>query len=106
MKLSEIHHCDNCDKPLMQGGIFYVVRFSMVFISPEAYRQTMGINMILGGGSLAISEALSPDPEVIKIAGDENRKLMTELLICLDCYVDSLNLAVMAEKKAMQETPK
>lgn len=89
MKLSELRPCDSCGKPLTTGaggvaiGFPYVVRVSMAFIDPQALRATVGTSMIVG--SFGIGEVLSSDPEVLKIAGEHDESLWTELLICQDC---------------------
>ncbi len=89
MKLSEVRKCDVCGGALMTNGMFYVVRTSLAFVSHKAAQQTMGLYTIFGGGSsaLGIAEAMSPDPDVIKVAGDEDKKLMSEALICQECYL-------------------
>jgi len=68
-------------------------------VSPRAAQQTLGLTQILDG-HLGLAEVMSPDPEVIKILGDEDAKLMTELLICQDCYLlGPLDLVCMVETR-------
>jgi hypothetical protein len=95
MKLSEARPCDSC------GGfispVFYVVRSSLAIISPTAGRQVGGLTLMFG--SLALAESMAPDDDVIKIAGDEDPKLMTEIYLCQDCYMSPINLAEIVEKR-------
>lgn len=92
MKLSDIRVCDGCHGALAPQGLFYVLRLSLAIVSNKALNQTIGLSMMLGD-SLRIAEALSPEPEVIKIAGDEDKAAMTELLICQKCFLYGFDLA-------------
>ena len=97
MKLSELRKCDSCKGILAPRGQFYVVRVSLAIASPKAYNQVMGLAAIFGG-ALGLAEAMSPDEHVIKIAGDEDKNLLDEMLICQECYMmRDLNLAQLAE---------
>ncbi len=97
MKLSELKPCRNCGK--MPVSHFYVVRTSMAFFSPKAAQQILGLNTYFGG-ALGLAELFSPDPEMIKIAGNENPILWTEYLLCMECYMSKVTLAELAEKEA------
>ena len=89
MKLSQLRKCDVCGGVLAPQGMFYVVRMSLVFVDRTAAQQTIGLVTMFGGGPMAlgIAEAMSPQPEVVKVAGDEQPELMTELLVCQECYL-------------------
>lgn len=107
MKLSDVRPCDNCGKGLAPHGFFYVLRVSYAFIAPKAFNATMGLTQMFGG-AVRLAQAMSPDPEVIKIAGDENPELMTELLLCQDCVLmQDLSIAYLMEKRniARREPP-
>lgn len=102
MKLSELRPCDNCGGPV--GTIFNVVRITRAFVAPRAANQTLGL-MQMFGGHLAIAEALTPEADCVKIAGDENEQLMTELLICQDCYMMKDMSLPLLETKRGEEPP-
>jgi len=89
--------CDNCGGLVKQ--IFYVVRTSLAVVSPNAFNQVAGLTQMFGG-RLGLAEVMAPDADVVKIAGDEDKRLMTELLICQDCYMTkSLDLPILVEKR-------
>ena len=104
MKLSQLRKCDSCHGTLAPQGMFYVVRSSLAVVKASAFNQTMGLVRIFGGGtgSLAVAEAMSPQPDAVLIAGDEQKELMDEFLICHDCYLSKdINLAQLAESAAV-----
>ncbi len=96
MKLSQIRPCDNCGGAF-KGGVFNVVRTSLAFVSPNAAKQVLGLNQYFGG-ALGLAESMAPEPDAVKIAMDEDRTLMTEILICQECFTSELNYAILAEK--------
>ena len=96
MKLSNLRPCDNCGGSF-KGGIFNVVRMSLAFVSPRAANQVLGLSQMFGG-ALGLAEAMSPEPEAVKIGMDEDKTLMTEMLLCQECFMSNLNYAVLAEK--------
>ena len=97
MKLSELRPCDKC------GGIvapqFYIVRTSLAIINPQSANATLGLTQMFGG-HLALAEAMSPDADAVKIAGEFNKELWTELRLCTACYMSDLNIAEIAERQA------
>ena len=96
MKLSNLRPCDNCGGAF-KGGIFNVVRTSLAFVSPKAANQVLGLNQYFGG-ALGLAEAMAPEPDAVKIAMDEDKTLMTEILLCQECFMSDLNYAILAEK--------
>lgn len=96
MKLSEVRPCDNCGHALAPSGNFYVVRTSLALVSPKAYRELVGLSLMLGN-NIGLAEVMGPEPHVIKIAGDENKELLTEFLLCVDCYTQPVILAQLDE---------
>lgn len=101
MKLSELTPCCRCQKPL--GPVFIVVRISQAMIKPQAAREVVGMAMILGGldnpGALRVAEAMTPRPdEAVLIFGDEKPELMTEVIVCQECYLmESIDLCSLVE---------
>jgi hypothetical protein len=89
MKLSQLKPCRDCGGPL--GQIFYVMRWSMALVSPQAARGVLGTAMAMGAplsyGSLQVAEALAPDAEAVKIAGDEMPEGWTSVNVCQDCWI-------------------
>lgn len=103
MKLSELRPCDNCGGKVFPN--FYVIRISQAFIMPSA-QQTLGL-MTMFNGNLGLAETFSPAPDAVKVLGDEEKALMTELIVCQDCYLmGKVNLVGLAEKvrEARDET--
>lgn len=76
--------------------VFYVIRFSMAFVTPSA-NTTLGLAQMFHG-NLGLAEVFTSEPHPVKVAGDEDPNLMTELLLCQDCYVGEVNLAALAER--------
>lgn len=93
MRVSEIRACDECGKS--PQGAFWVVRLSQAFISPNEFdrwqRTARGVVEILGGserpGAACVANCFAGDPHVAKVMGEENPKLWTSLLLCMDCAV-------------------
>lgn len=109
MKLSELRPCDSCGQPLTRGaggdahGFPYVVRVSLAFIDPQALRATVGTSLIVGN-HLGIGEALSPDPEILKIAGEKDPSLWTELLLCQHCVLlEPMELGHLVDRRVKAE---
>lgn len=93
MKLSELRPCDKCGGKI--APVFYVVRVSLAVVTPAA-NTTLGLNQMFHG-NLALAEVFTSEPHPVKVAGDEDLNLMTELFICQNCYVGEVNLAMLAE---------
>lgn len=96
MKLTNLRPCDNCGGEISPH--FYIVRTSLAFISQKATNQVLGLNQMFGGDALGLAEVMAPDAEAVKIAGDEDSKLMNEIFLCQICYMDDVNLALLVEK--------
>lgn len=94
MKLSELRPCDKCGGKI--APVFYVVRVSLAIVTPAA-NTTLGLNQMFRG-NLALAEVFTSEPHPVKVAGDEDPNLMTELFLCQNCYVGEVNLAMLAEK--------
>lgn len=97
MKLSEIRPCDNCGGQIVP--IFYVVRTSIAVFNADATNQNLGLMRMLRD-SLPLAEAFSSEPDAIKIGGEEDKQLWVDIILCQDCYVSDVNLALLAEKIA------
>lgn len=101
MKLNELRPCDCCRGPLRVQGIgsFYVVRTSIAIWNARAINQTLGLAQALGGGDagLTLAHAMGPNPDVAMIAGDEEPSMMTEILICFNCWIKPISLAELSE---------
>lgn len=115
--LRDLRPCDACGG-VLKGGIFYVVRFSLALVNPRAVNEFLGMHQFFQGRtSDALVENFAPaTADAITVAMDhpDHRALMTELVICSDCYVTPLTLAQLAESRqraieslasAPQETP-
>ena len=97
MKLSELRPCDCCGGKIAPN--FYVVRGSLAVFSPQAANATLGLTTMFGG-ALALAEAMSPDPEVVKVAGEFDKSLWSELFLCQTCYMGNVNLAMIGERRS------
>ena len=100
MKLSDLRPCDACGGKLksdMAAG-FYVVRFSLAMFKPQAANQVLGLTQIFQG-ALRLAEAMAPEADVVMVCGDEEPALMTELLVCMDCFLKPLDIALLSEKR-------
>lgn len=100
MKLSNLRPCDNCGGKI--APLFYVVRTSIAVINPDAANETLGLTQMFRG-SLSLAEAFSSKPDAVKIGGDENKELMSEIFLCQNCYFGDVNVAVLVEKIAIQK---
>lgn len=103
MKLSELRPCDECGKQI--APIFYIVRASIAVIDAKATNQTLGLMQYFGGGSagLALAEVMGGSSDVVKIGGDEDERLWTEIFLCQKCHLKPINLAALAEKISDRE---
>lgn len=107
MKLSELSPCASCNGPIVP--IWYVLRFSVAMLDRNATNSTLGLIQHFGGfgnhGSLAIAEAMSPNPDCVKVLGDEEPSLMVEVNICQNCFISKeLNIAVLMESAHKEVT--
>ena len=104
MKLSEIRPCDECGGQI--APIFYVVRSSIAMFDSKATNQTLGLMQYFGGGTagLALAEVMGGRSEVVKIGGYEDERLWTEIILCQECYMKKVNLALLAEKISDRES--
>jgi hypothetical protein len=94
--------CDGCGGPLQRPpiGNFYVVRASLAIVNPGPARQVLGLTQYFNG-ALGLAEVMAPAAEdAIIVAGDKEPGLMTELLLCFDCWTRPLCLSDLAEKRA------
>lgn len=97
MKLSDLRPCDNCGGPI--GQIFYQVRTSIVMVKAQAANQMLGLTQMMGG-SLALAEAMGPEPDCVTVGGDHDPELFTHLLMCQDCFMKPVRLAEVVEHRA------
>lgn len=100
MKLSELRPCDCCGGPLT-GGIFHILRQSMAIVSPKAANQVLGMTQYFGGlQHIGLAEMMSPDPEAVKILGDEKQHggEWLEIFVCQECSLKDVMLGVLIEK--------
>lgn len=95
MKLSEIRPCDNCGGKIAPN--FYVIRSSLAIFNPHETNQVLGMSQYFGG-ALGLAEVMSPQAEVVKIAGDEQEGLWEEIFVCMDCFCKGFNIAHTIEK--------
>lgn len=96
MKLSEVRPCDNCGGKIAPQ--FYLVRGTLALFSPQAANATLGLATMFGG-ALGLAEVMSPDAEAVKLAGDFDKRLWNEFLLCQMCYMGEVNLAMLGEKR-------
>ncbi len=75
--------------------------------NPQATNEVMGMTQYFGG-ALNLAEVMSPDVEAVKILGDEEKSLWSEIFICTDCFCKDFNIAQLIEcineKKELEET--
>jgi hypothetical protein len=91
VKLSEIRPCDACSGPIATGS--YLLRLSMLLVNPVAVNQVMGLHTLFQG-SLALAEVFAPADVPVKVAGDHEPELWTELIVCQSCALNEpLDLA-------------
>jgi len=100
--LRDLRPCDACGG-ILQGGIFYVVRFSVALVNPRAVNEYLGMHQFFGGqASDALVENFAPSAATaVTVAMDhpEHRSLTTEAVVCATCYVAPITLAVLAETR-------
>ena len=97
MRLSELRPCDNCGGVLHQGGIFYVLRFSIAVINAMKANQVLGLTQMLGG-ALGLAEAMAPEDDVVAVGMDEDPELKTEWLLCPACSMGEIDLGRLLSK--------
>lgn len=101
--LRDLRPCDACGGP--HHGVFYVVRFSIAVVNRDAVNQFAGMHQFFGGrASMALVENFVPlASQAIRVAMDDSdpeiRSVMTELVICHQCYLEPLDLPVLAERR-------
>jgi hypothetical protein len=101
MKLSELKPCDCCGGPIVKDGniTWMVIKTSLAVISPKAAQQVMGMTQYFGG-ALGLAEAMSPEPEAVKIVANEQDGQWSEIHVCMDCYMLKLGaIAGLAERE-------
>jgi hypothetical protein len=88
MKLSQLKPCACCGGPLTNGGglTWPVIRISQALLNPKAANQVMGMTQYFGG-ALKLAEVMTPDPDAVKIIGDEKDGEWKEVHVCLDCFI-------------------
>jgi len=94
MKISQLRPCDACGNKI--SPTFYVVRFSLAVVNYRAINENLGL-MQMFGGSVSLAEAMTSQPEVVTVTGDEDPYLQTEVFICTDCFLRGVNLALLQE---------
>lgn len=98
MKLSEIRPCDACGGAIATGS--YLLRLSLLVVSPRAVNQVLGLNQIFGG-ALKLAEAFAPDDNPVKVAGEEDPSLWTDALVCQRCALGApIDLGLLLAKRA------
>lgn len=97
MKLSELHPCDHCHGALDQH--FYVVKVTHAFINARATNEVLGLNQFFQGG-LKLAETFAPNDNPVAVAGEFDKSLWDELLLCRDCVLkNEISLAMAMEKE-------
>jgi hypothetical protein len=100
-KVTDLRPCDNCGGKI--NPIFLVLRVSQAAVDAHAVNQVLGMAQIMGG-SLALGELFSTQTDVIKVFGDEEPGLMTEIFICQECfYGNPLDLAGLVEQRIQKD---
>ncbi len=99
MKLSELRPCDKCGGKI--APMFYVLRISQALFTPAA-GQTLHMARYLN--SLEIGELFAPESDdAVMVVGDQEKALMTELLICQPCFLGGpVDLAILCENRINQ----
>lgn len=100
MKLSELRVCDGCGGPLLRPPEIqvHVVRVTSGIVVPTACNQVLGLARIYHG-ALKLAEAMAPDPEVVKLIGDQEGATWDELLLCFACFCSKKSLAELVEAR-------
>lgn len=97
--LLELRPCDNCGGPI--HSLFYVVRSSLVSVDVNTVNQFIGMHQFFNGkASAALLENFVPGAATaVRVVGDEDPTLMTELLLCQDCHFNKpLDLSLLIER--------
>lgn len=95
MKLSELKPCAACKGKITP--IWYVVRISQAMLKPQAANGVLGLCQMFGG-SLALAEAMAPEPDCVLVMGDKEPSLMTEINVCQQCFLmKPLDMAILME---------
>ena len=96
-KLSDLRPCDHCGGAL--GQMFITVRVSQTMIDAQEANRVLGTSLMFGHQSLYLAETFC-DENVVSTLGDENPELMTEILLCHECfYGNDFNLCVLVDKE-------
>lgn len=111
MKASQITKgCAVCSGAL--GSVFFRVRVDHAVLDARAFDQVGGLERLLRGGnassptSLRIAEALAPDAEVVKFAGDMKPSLVMTVLLCTTCAcTDAAVVAALNASEKTESTP-
>ena len=100
MKLTDLRPCDGCHGPLLKPpfATFNVVRVSQAMLSPDAARGVIGLTTMLG--SLRLAEVMAGDSDAVKVLGEQEPALWTELFICQECLMASTPLAMVIEARS------
>lgn len=100
--LRDLRPCDSCGQP-HRNGMFYVLRYSLAVVNVNAVNEFAGMDRFFGGrASFALVENFVPSAnQAIRVAMDdpETKALMTELVVCMDCYLKPLDLPLLAEQR-------
>jgi hypothetical protein len=107
MKISDLRPCFFCSGNIVP--LFYLVRISAAIVLPKAAHRVVELTEIMGGmantSALHVAESLAPDADCVKILGDEERDLMTQLCICQECFTTkALCLATLMDPGAEKRT--
>jgi hypothetical protein len=74
------------------------MRLSLALIQAQETNQVLGLTTMFGG-NLQLAETMAPEADVVRIAGDQDRELMHEFLLCQLCVVTGrANLPELLEK--------
>lgn len=101
MKLSELKPCAVCNGKITP--IWYVLRISQAIIKPNAANTVLGLRQMFGG-SIALAEAMAPEPDCVLVMGDQEPSLMHEVFVCQACFLERpLNMAILMESSRTDE---
>ncbi len=95
--LLDLRPCDQCHGPV--GGMFFVVRTSLALVKVDAVNEFLGMHQFFGGkASPALVENFAPRAaEAVVVAGDKEPSLLTEIVVCRDCFSTPLDLELLGE---------
>lgn len=103
MKLSELKPCAVCGGKLVP--IWYVLRISQAMLKPNAANTVLGLRQMFGG-SIALAEAMAPEPDCVLVMGDQEPLLMDEIHVCQACFLEkSLDMPVLMESTREDGAP-